>query len=66
MTLQPVRDVTIDGVVVLSEDKQLDFIGPPYPDFWTSKGGNRCRPRKQFGPIRVMETSASITTFGER
>ena len=40
MTLQPVRDVTIDGIVVLSEDKQLDIIGPRYPDFWTSKGGD--------------------------
>jgi hypothetical protein len=39
-TLQPVRDLTIDGILVLSEDQRLDVIGPRYPNFWTSKGGN--------------------------
>jgi hypothetical protein len=40
MTLQPVRDIVVDGILVLSEDRKLDIIGSPYPNFWTSKSGN--------------------------
>jgi hypothetical protein len=40
MTLQPVRDLVVDGIVVLSEDRKLDIIGPPYPNVWTHKSGN--------------------------
>lgn len=39
-TIHPTRDLVVEGLIVLPEDRQLDFIGPPYPDFWTSKAGN--------------------------
>jgi hypothetical protein len=39
-TLQPVRDGSVDGIPVLSEDRMLDIIGAPYPNFWISKSGN--------------------------
>lgn len=40
ITLQPVRDLVVEGILVLSEDRKLDIFGPPYPNFWTSKSGN--------------------------
>ena len=39
-TLQPVRDVVIEAILILPEDRQLDIIGAPYPNFWMSKAGN--------------------------
>ncbi len=41
LTLQPVRDMTVDDVVVLGGDRQLDIIGPPYIDTWLHVSGDR-------------------------
>jgi hypothetical protein len=38
--LQPVRDLFIDGVLLLSEDRKLDIVGAPYPEVWIHKSGN--------------------------
>lgn len=45
-TLQPVRDLVIDAILVLAEDRKLDVIGPRYPSFWVFNSGNGL-PAKQ-------------------
>jgi hypothetical protein len=58
MTLQPVRDIVINGIVMLSEDRKLDFIGPRYPNTWTSKSGNA------FPALQSVWADANDGTFG--
>jgi hypothetical protein len=38
--LQPVRDLVIEGHLVLPQDRLLDIVGAPWPQVWTSRTGN--------------------------
>jgi hypothetical protein len=40
IALQPVRDISVGDINILSEDTQLDIIGTPYPNIWTLKSGD--------------------------
>jgi len=58
MALQPIRDITLDGVVVISVDRELDLIGPPYPNFWIHNNGNA------FPALQTIWANPADGTFG--
>lgn len=58
MTLQPVRDTVVDGIIVLSEDRKLDIIGARYPNFWIHNSGNA------FSALQSIWAEPGDGTFG--
>jgi hypothetical protein len=60
LTLQPVRDMTVDDVVVVGGDRQLDIIGPPYPDTW-----NQQRRQQGSGTEWAHNQWAAASSHGE-